>query len=277
MLHDKISLQKEYGIAGGELECILCEKPIDGDGSWKRPAVVVVPGGAYWMVSRREAEPVAFEFLARGFQTFILTYTCAPDGARYPDQLIQLGAAVDFVKKHAEEYHVNADEVFVVGFSAGGHLTGDLAVEYASVGEKAGFPLDCRPTAVGLCYPVITTKGGHVDSYHNLLEGYTDEAQEELLKTLNLDEAVTEDTPPAFIWSTSEDACVPPVNALRYATALAGKKIQFELHVYPQGWHGLSTCALEINDGKAAAFAGKNAAWLDDCASFFRLYTTEKR
>lgn len=62
---------------------------------------------------------MASQFLARGFQTFILTYLCSPDGVSYPEQLIELSAAVDYVKKHAAEYNVNADEVFVVGFRGG--------------------------------------------------------------------------------------------------------------------------------------------------------------
>ncbi|MFQ9737359.1 MAG: alpha/beta hydrolase [Christensenellaceae bacterium] len=174
----KISLKEAYGIEGGQLECILCESPFDAPApDWKRPAVIVVPGGAYWGVSKREGEPVASQFLARGFQTFILTYLCSPDGVSYPEQLIELSAAVDYVKKHAAEYNVNADEVFVVGFSAGGHLTADLAVEYASVKEKSGLELDCRPKAVGLGYPVISSKAGHEDSYINLLSGYTEEAR----------------------------------------------------------------------------------------------------
>lgn len=274
MRNYKVSLQEHYGLKGGELECILADSPFDNQTEWKRPAVVVVPGGAYWMVSKREGEPVANYFLAKGFQAFILTYRCAPDGVCYPEQLAELAAAVDYVKKHAEEYNVNPDEVFAVGFSAGGHLTADLAVEYASVEEKTGLGLDCRPTAVGLSYPVISAKAGHVDSFHNLLSGYTEEAKEELLKGLNLDELVSDSTVPSFIWSTAEDSCVPSENSLLFALALARHKIPYELHVYPQGWHGGSSCSFEINT--PAEFLRKNAAWLDSCAQFFRLFTSEK-
>ena len=62
----KISLKEAYGIEGGQLECILCESPFDAPApDWKRPAVIVVPGGAYWGVSKREGEPVASQFLQR--------------------------------------------------------------------------------------------------------------------------------------------------------------------------------------------------------------------
>ena len=111
------SLKTEYPTQGGELECMLMENPWDvGHENWRRPAVIVVPGGAYAMVSKREGVPVASEFFAKGYQTFVLTYLTANDGVRYPEQLIELGSAVDYVKKHAEEFHVNPNEIFVVGF-----------------------------------------------------------------------------------------------------------------------------------------------------------------
>lgn len=272
----KVELAKEYPfLTSGELECILSDFPWDGENNfgWKRPAVIVVPGGGYGMVSKREGVPVASAFFAKGFQTFVLWYTPSPEQV-YPGQLLQLSAAVDYVKAHAEELNVNAEEIFVVGFSAGGHLTGNLAVEYQNVSQKVGVALNCKPTAVGLGYPVISNIHGHFGSYDNLLYGYTEEAKAELMKTLNLNEAVTKDTPPAFIWTTASDGVVPCDNALRYAMALANEGIEYELHVFPRGEHGASTASLEIN----AEYPGleRIEPWVDMCAKFFRMYTVEK-
>ena len=94
------------------------------------------------------------------------------------------------------------------------------------------------------------------------------------MKTLNLDEAVTKDTPPAFIWTTANDEVVPCDNALRYALALAKQGIEYELHVYPRGQHGASTGSLEINAEKPEFAEIK--CWVDMCAKFFRMYTVEK-
>ncbi len=271
-----ICLKDEYGfLQGGKLSALLMDFPFDmGDKeAWKRPAVIVVPGGGYGMVSKREGEPIAAGFFERGFQTFIVEYLCEPDGVRYPEQLLELSAAVDFVKKHADEFNVNKDEIFVVGFSAGGHLTGNLAVEHQDVSKKAGTELDCKPTAVGLCYPVITSDHGHFGSYVNLLNGYTETAKQELYKTLNLDEAVSEQTPPAFIWTTAEDMVVPPDNAIRYALALDRKGIAYELHVYPHGQHGASTGDGEVNSPLASL--KKVRRWIRDCAEFFREFVKE--
>ena len=271
-----VNLKNEYSfLEGGRLSALLMDYPWDqGDAkAWKRPAVIVVPGGGYGYASKREGEPIASSFFAKGFQTFVLWYLVAPQ-VRYPEELLEVSAAVDYVRKHAEEFNVNPDEIFVVGFSAGGHLTGNLAVEHQNVSQKAGVVLDCKPTAVGLAYPVISKIHGHQGSYENLLNGYTDEAKEELLKTLNLNEAVSEQTPPAFIWATMQDEAVPADNAMRYALALAEKGIPYELHVYPLGSHGLSTGTLEVNTPSPAL--QKVSRWIDDCATFFRLFTKEQ-
>lgn len=270
----QVELKTQYPfLMGGTLDCLCMSQPWDTATDWKRPALIVVPGGGYSYASKREGEPVAAEFFARGFQTFVLKYVSAPEGGHYPEQLLEVAAAVDYVKKNANELCVNKDEVFVIGFSAGGHITGNLAIEYASVAQKVGCEIDCKPTAVGLCYPVISQKHGHQGSYNNLLEGYTDEAKAELLKTLNLDEAVSENTPPAFIWTTATDGAVPADNALRYAAALDKYGIAYELHIYPKGAHGLSTGTLEIN-GASEALA-RIRAWVDDCAKFFRMFVQE--
>ena len=273
-----VELKNEYpNLRGGKLECILMDYPMDGEDTigWCRPALVVVPGGGYRYTSEREAAPIASEFFARGFQSFVLYYTTAGEGGEpYPEQLLELASAVDYIKKHAKELHVNPDEVFAVGFSAGGHLAGNLAVEHHAMTEKFGVTLDCKPTAVGLSYPVISQKYGHIGSYENLFWGYTEEAKQELAKAFPLDEMVNEQTSPAFIWATANDGVVPAENALQYALALAKQKIPYELHVYPNGPHGLSTCRLEINNEVAGRL--KAARWIDDCAEFFRKYTVEK-
>ncbi len=269
-----VELKEKYPfLQGGSLHCQLMDFPWDSPREWKRPAVIVVPGGGYGMVSKREGEPVAAAFMARGFQTFVLDYLCL-SSIRYPEQLLELSAATDYVKKNAEEFNVNPEEIFVVGFSAGGHLTGSLAVSHQKIEEKAGVALDCKPTAVGLCYPVISQIHGHQGSYDRLLNGYSEAEKQALYKEVNLDEAVNAQTPPAFIWATAEDKSVPPDNALRYALALDKQGISYELHIYPRGCHGLSTASAEVNvfhpDLK------RISRWVDDCVEYFRIYINEK-
>ncbi len=269
-----IELKKFYEVAGGTLNAYTIDCPTGDERRWKRPAVIVLPGGGYEHVSKREGANVACQFLARGFQTFVLEYLTVHDGVHYPEQLHELAAAVDYIKNNCAEYHVNRDEIFVLGFSAGGHLAANLAVEHFNILQITGERLDCKPTAVGLAYPVISSKLRHTRSFECLLSGYSEEEQRKILPRLNLDEAVSEHTPPAFIWTTAQDSVVPASNSMYFALALAQKNISYELHVYPETNHGSSICDFEVN-GECAAYK-KNARWVEDCAQFFRLFTVEK-
>ena len=264
-------------LQGGKLDGMMTDYPYDGevDQNWARPAVLVIPGGGYAMASRREGEPIASAFMGQGFQVFVLWYLTITDGVRYPEELLEASAAIDYIKKNAKALNVNPDEVFVVGFSAGGHLTGNVAIEYKNVPQKAGVALDCKPTAVGLCYPVITEKAGYVGTHKNLLDGYTATAKKELLKTLNLNEAVTDSTSPAFIWTTAGDNVVPSENSLLFAYELAKRKIPYELHVYPQGYHGLSTGTREANLPPYAGEYERVTQWTENCIKFFRSFCKE--
>ncbi len=270
-----ISLKDEYKLQGGELTCLIADCPLDGEHpEWRRPALIAVPGGNYDWCYQHEGEPFATCFLGKGFQTFILKYATSGDGVHYPEQLLELACAVDYVKKHAKELHVNPNEVFVEGNSAGGHLVANLAVDYQYARELRGENLDCRPTAVALSYPVITTKAGYAGSHNSLLVGCTEAEKEQYMQRLELDELVTKNTPPAFIWATAEDQLVPAENAMRFASALARNGVPYELHIYPHGWHGLSVCNAEVCGQEP--YLKKNAQWLDNCADFFREYTEER-
>ena len=91
-----VLLKEEYGVFGGKLDCLSLDDTNPREGiEWKRPAVIIVPGGAYSSVSKREGEGVAARFLAQGFQTAVLTYSVVGEGAKYPDQLVELGCALD--------------------------------------------------------------------------------------------------------------------------------------------------------------------------------------
>ena len=62
---------------------------------------------------------------------------------------------------------------------------------------------------------------------------------DELRLSLSNELCVTSDTPPVFIWHTAEDKSVPVENSLLFAGALSKCGVEFSLHVFPKGAHGL--------------------------------------
>ena len=275
MKTEKHILSDIYNVTGGVLTSYITDRPLDSKfGSWKRPAVIIVPGGAYSFCSKREAEIVALEFLSRGFHAFVLEYLCVGDAAAYPEQMLELAASVDFTKKNAAEMSINPKEIFAVGFSAGGHLVGCLSTDYRTAQNFYSEKLDCELTAAGLIYPVISDKYGHLDSHDNIFRNAGEKFRKDNIRLTRLDENVCQVTAPAYIFSTAQDKTVPPVNAMRYAEALSRKNIPFELHISKNGKHGMSTGSAEINsDTKGIS---RNRAWLSDCVGFFREYIKEE-
>lgn len=205
----------------------------------KYPAILVCPGGGYGFVSAREGEPIAMKLLAMGYCVYVLNYSVAPN--HFPTQLCEVAAAMELIHANADAWHTDADRIAIMGFSAGGHLAGHYSNCYNIPEVRAVFPESKPVKASILCYPVITADPSfyHGGSICNL--SGCDTITQEIIAKFSLEKHVTEATPPAFIWHTSEDETVPVKNSLIYADALAKYHIPFALHIYPHGNHGLST------------------------------------
>lgn len=263
-----VNLSELYGIGGtATLKCFLHK----GDGEMapynqNLPAMIAVPGGGYHFVSEREGDPVAVEFFNRHYNAFTLVYDIAP-AARYPLALTELACAVDYIKTHAEELHVDPKRVFAAGFSAGGHLVGCLANFYKNlpVSEANDKKLDAALTGIVLGYPVIAP-GTHGGSFENLLGTKDMNAPE--VQALSLEKTVTPDNPPCFIWTTAEDTCVDPMATVMYTTALIKNKVTVESHIFPYGWHGASVGDERAFTAEQATHFVRVREWTDLAAKF---------
>ena len=91
---------------------------------------------------------------------------------------------------------------------------------------------------------ITTGEFAHKESIVNLT-GKKDEDSEEW-RELSLEDQVDGNTPPTFLWHTLNDTIVPVENTLLYVSALRRHKIPFELHIFPEGDHGLSLCTEEL-------------------------------
>ena len=203
-----------------------------------RGAVIVLPGGGYGDRAPHEGGPIAERFNRAGFHAFVVQYRVAPH--HHPAPLLDAARAVRIVRRRAAEWNVDDAHVALCGFSAGGHLAATLAVHAAEceadIDDETGKG-DCRPDALVLAYPVISSaEFAHEASIENLLGP---NAPDDVRRKMSLERHVSEDTPPAFLWHTAEDGGVAVENSLVFARALSKHKVPFELHVYPKGCHGL--------------------------------------
>lgn len=214
----------------------------------KRPCMVICPGGGYGMCSQREAEALAVHFLTEGFNTFVLTYSVAPH--TFPSQMLEVAAVMELIYKNADEWNCDTDKILIMGSSAGGHLAAHYSTMFDCKEVREYFPDSKAVAGTVLNYPVITANQNywHGGSFQNLL-GKADLTYDDT-RYFSCELNVKETTPPAFIWHTAEDNCVPVMNSLLYAQALSKNKVPFELHIYPFGGHGLSTADIHTVDAE---------------------------
>ena len=137
----------------------LGAEPLPDKPNGRRPAVIICGGGAFTHIAPYEQDPVAFAFLDRGYQAFVLNYVTSGTGdVSFPHPQADLAKMVATVRANADEWHVDPKRVCVVGFSAGGMICASLATQWktgpfaALAGSR---PDDIRPDAVVLGYPLL--------------------------------------------------------------------------------------------------------------------------
>ena len=221
-----------------------------------RPALVICPGGAYRWRSPREKDPPAFEFLAMGYQVFILEYSCGPQAGGYRP-LRELAETVRVLRRNHEAWHIEPDKIAVLGFSAGGHLAASLGALWND--PEVGLPAESRPDALILCYPVVSTRAfAHEESAQWVSGG-----DESLRGKLHLWDRVTPAFPPTFLWHGGADDSVPPENSLLLAVQLKQNGVPLEYHLFETGLHGISTCTQEVETPDEVC-----RAWLPLCKTW---------
>ncbi len=206
----------------------------------RQPAglVVVLPGGGYELKAPHEAEPIARWLNRVGFSAAVVDYRVRP--YRHPYPLMDAQRAIQLVRSRAVRWGVDAEHIAILGFSAGGHLASTAGTHLETLAEMPQDQISrfsSRPDAMILCYPVISFSAfRHTGTMENLL-GLN--PPEELVRSLSNETQVTRQTPPAFLWHTANDEAVPVENSLIFASALSASSVPFELHVFPDGAHGL--------------------------------------
>lgn len=246
MITQKINLYEYFKIkkpegARGVLTTYIRDLSLEIDLERKAPAMLVIPGGGYYMVSDREGEPVAMRYLALGFNAFVLDYSVAEDSAlKYPYQIAEAAMAMEYLRINAENLNIDPEKIAAVGFSAGGHLCAMLG-SFHNCPEtgKVFKPTVCvKPNAVVLGYPVISSdiSFAHIGSFINLCG----EENKELMKKVDVLNLIDESSAPAFIWSTFNDNVVPCQNAIEAALKYKESGVPVSLHVFGKGEHGLS-------------------------------------
>lgn len=238
-----------------------------------RPAIIVLPGGAYAFLSDFEAEPVALTFLQRGFHTFVLRYTVGDD-CRYPDVLIEVSKAIKFIRDKAQEWRVNPRQITLMGFSAGACLAGMSATQWNApeISQALGVrPEEVRPDAAVIAYGCWDNSGTIWNDPEFCNPGASN-FPKSCPPQLDLIHYVGKHVCPLFIWHNQRDRFVPVRNCLMIAEKMCELKIPVELHLYTGGDHGMSVanslCYHTAEDKERAENNPNVQMWVDMCSNW---------
>lgn len=226
---------------GATLTAYLLDTSKEMPNMTDRPAVLVIPGGGYYMCSDREAEPIAMAFAVHGYNTFVLRYTVG-EGKDFKMPLVDAEEALTLIRERAEEWHVIKDKIAAIGFSAGAHLAAALSTLSST-----------RPNACMLGYPCILSEISRILAF----------------PVPSLEEHVDRNTPPTFIFGSAPDKTVPIINSIKYAEALTKNEVPFEMHIFAKGWHGFSLCTPSVCDKPESVIENARASqWVKLCTDW---------
>jgi acetyl esterase/lipase len=187
-------------------------------------AVVVFPGGSYRILAIDLEGTEVCDWLNTVGITCLLVKYRVPDSGPYPKSSAALQdaqRALRIVRSHADQWHIDAQRIGVLGFSAGAHLAAALSTHFD---QRLYDPMDasdkvsCRPDFAVIIYP-----------------GYLALAEQSFAP--NPEIHVTSQTPPSFIVQAEDDP-VHVENSTVYFLALKNAKVPAEMHLYANGGHG---------------------------------------
>lgn len=216
--------------------------PTPSDKETRRGAMIICPGGGYGVLAiDHEGYQIAAWANEMGLVAVICHYRHRGDGYGHPVPWLDACQAIRLTRANAEAWQVDPQRVGIIGFSAGGHLVSTVLTQFDRPSNDVPEPLrrvSARPDYGILCYPVIGlgTDYGHAGSLRNLLG---ESPADDLVQSLRSDLNVTPNTPPTFLMHTQADDVVRVKNSLVFYDALQQHGVPSELHLFPQGAHGV--------------------------------------
>lgn len=216
---------------------LVLYRPTRPDGS----AALLMAGGGYAHIERRsESIPTAEWLSARGTTVYELIYRLPGEGWPREAPFQDAQRAIRLILSRAAQDGVNAQQVGVIGFSAGGHLAAMTAARSQDAWYAASDSIDqiaVRAHFAALLYPVITFMPPY-DQTHARREIVGRSPSRADSEKFSVEQQIDASMAPTFLAQAADDATVPVQNSLLLFNALKAAKVQVEMHIFQQGGHG---------------------------------------
>jgi len=222
-------------------------------------ALIIFPGGGYRILAyKKEGDRVAAFYASKGFTCFVVHYRVTKGnhkGYRFPGPLLDARQSIRMVKSLAEKHGFSANQLGVMGFSAGGHLASMCATRFDDKlpGEIADAKDDVRPQFAALIYPVASmiAPSSHGGSRKALFGNTSDDAD---LIAASPERRVKQGYPPLFIAHKQFDG-VDAKLSIALTAAYTRAKVPCTLHLFPGSEHGFGMGRPSKNKKKDPAYS----------------------
>lgn len=143
------------------------------EGTEVKGAVLICAGGAFqYRSDENEGTPVAQALSELGYQSFVVNYRLRP--YTQEEGALDLARAVRFVRQNAEVYGIDPGDIAVMGFSAGGILSGELLLHWDGLVDSSALDPDYVPDALDQVSADAAACGMIYAFYGRLSVGSTD-------------------------------------------------------------------------------------------------------
>ena len=192
------------------------------------PTIVSLHGGGYTYGTKETYQYYCMSLAQHGFTVVNYSYRLGPRH-KFPAQIEDTNTVMDVICKNAEKYHIDLNNIFFVGDSAGGHLNAQYSAAVTNPEYAALLGLDIPQftlRATALNCGVFDMKDAASGQMKYILEGDPSQYAEEW----DIIGHITADFPPAFVMSSTGDMCLPYAEPMY--NLLAEKGVEAELHIY---------------------------------------------
>lgn len=187
-----------------------CMKPM--------PLIIWLCGGAVQVVDKDIWMPQLLRFAEAGFIVASVEYRTVND-APLPYPLIDVKAAIRYLRAHHQQYCIDPQNVFIMGESAGGMLASLVGTTSLFPQFDVGDYLDqsSAVSAVVNFYGIVDLEKAYESRKHDLIHGVeclqkvsgnTIEERKQALRVFSAIQYVTSDTPPFMLLHGTSDGLV---------------------------------------------------------------------
>ena len=206
----------------------------------KKPTVIEVHGGGFFGGTKETNTDHSRVYAENGFAVVTPNYTHMPEG-NFQTLMEEIFEVLHWVEDHAEEYHLDLDNIFMSGDSAGGFtvalaallLTNDdvramYGVELPGYEVKA-FVLTCPKVNVPGDRDELGKKNGFRSFAAERIESVL--MDDEMMAKVDILNLIDERYPYVYLMTTPDDAILYD-EVIQFDQFLTEKGIDHELHVY---------------------------------------------